>query len=214
MAIMCISILTIFQIKNIFTTKEAINIKIKVLPIILALILGVISVNKQQTFKHIELNNELRENKSNTIDKKYLYEHELDSELNETNLKLNNDTNKKHEKDIEKTIIVNENNPMILEDIRINPEKYIGKEIEVHGFVCKEDYLKENQFIIGRLIMTCCAADSKVVGIIGEYNNVGNLKENDKVNVIGIIRVSTIKDDNNLSHNIPVILIKKLKNEN
>lgn len=202
-AIIMLTIIAIFQIKNIFTCKSNRSIKLKLIPIILALILGIISIYKFQTFKHTELGKELIENKSSIIDNQLIFEHEVNKNNKE---KLNIDK--------EKTIIVDENNPIILEDIRINPEKYAGKKLEIHGFVCKESYLNKNQFIIGRIIMTCCAADSKVVGIIGEYDKAKDLGENDRIKVSGTVGNSYIKDENNVKHSIPVIKIDELQKEN
>jgi len=226
--IVMISIITIFQFKNVFTAKGNSNIKIKLLPIILTLILGCISNYKQETFKHAELDKELIESKISIIDMQYLYEHESDyksiESKNDTNSKDKNNLNQSIKKNSEDEInitknnkkeilIVNEDNPMILEDIRVNPKKYIGRNLEIHGFVCKESYLNKNQFIIGKIVMTCCAADSKVVGIIGEYDKAYDLNENEKINVSGIIGSSTITDDNNVSHRVPIIIIEKLNNE-
>lgn len=209
-AITSISIIAIFQLKNVLTPKSAVNIKIKLLPIILAIILGVISIRTHQTFKHFELNNELKENKISNIDKQFLLEYEIKNK----NVNLDNNIEDNSNKHFGKPIIINDSNPMVLEDIRMNPEKYLGKELEIVGFVCKEDYLNKNQCIIERLIMNCCAADSKAVGIIGEYDKVNDLHENDYVVAKGKIRISKIQDDNNVSHYIPVIGIEKLRIEN
>lgn len=196
--ILMISIIALFQFQNIFTWVGSSKLKIKLVPIILTLVLGGISIYKQDTFKHTELNKEL---KASNIDIKYLYEHELDYGSIESG------NNKKE------ILIINEANPMVLEDIRVSPEKYIGRNLEIDGFVCKESYLNENQFIIGRIVMTCCAADSKVVGIIGEYDKAYDLHENEKIIVRGTIGSSIIKDDNKISHSIPVIIIENLKVE-
>jgi putative membrane protein len=213
--IVMISIIAIFQFKNVFTSKENSNIKVKLLPIILTLILGVISINKQETFKHIELNKELKESNTSSIDMKSLYEHEFDynstQNKNKTNSKDEINTNENNKKDI---LVINEYNPILLEDIRVNPIKYIGRKLEVHGFVCKESYLNKEQFIIGSIIMSCCAADSKIVGIIGEYDKAYDLNENEKINASGVIESSIIKDDNNVSHRVPIIRIEKLEIEN
>ncbi|HEX9025535.1 MAG TPA: TIGR03943 family protein [Clostridium sp.] len=199
--IIMISIISIFQFKNVFTSRGNSNIKIKLLPIVITLILGVISINKQELFKHSELNNELRDSKVSNIDMKYLYEHELDYSSTQ------NENNK------QELLTVNEDNPMLLEDIRVNPGKYMGRNIEIHGFVCRESYLNKNQFIVGRIVITCCAADSKIVGIIGEYNKSNDLHENEKIIARGTIGNSTIKDDNNVSHRVPIIKIEKLELE-
>lgn len=200
--IVMLSIFAFFQFQNIFTFQRNSNLKLKLLPIILAIILGVISINNQKTFKHNELNKEFKESNRSSVDKNSLYEHEVDySKIMEDNIN-------------EETLIVNEHNPMVLEDVRINPQKYIGRKLKISGFVCKESYLKENQFIIGRIVMNCCAADSKVVGIIGQYDKNYDLNENEEVIVKGTIGGSTIKDDNNISHKIPIIIIEKLEKKN
>lgn len=193
-----ISIMVLFQFQNIFTFKRNSNLKMKLLPILFTIILGIISINHQETFKHNELNNEVKEN---TLEMKYLYEHEL-------NLRINQKENK-----IKDILIINENNPMVLDDIRINPEKYIGRKLEIHGFVCKENYLNINQFIIGRVIMDCCAADSKVVGIVGEYGKACDLNENDKIIAKGNVGITTIIDCNKINHKIPALIIENLQEE-
>lgn len=50
------------------------------------------------------------------------------------------------------------------------PEEYIGKETSFEGFVFFEDSYEDNQFIISRLMMNCCAADAYIVGLMCEYN--------------------------------------------
>lgn len=194
--IVMLSIIVFFQIQNIFTFKRNSNLKIKLLPITFTIILGVISINNQETFKHNELSNEF---KASNMDIKYLYEHEIDFSENQQ------ENNKKE------TLKIDDNNPMILDEIRINPEKYIGRNIEIHGFVCKEKYLNKNQFIIGKLIVNCCAADSKIIGIVGEYEKADYLYENEKIIAKGRIGISTIIDNNKVKHKIPAIIIENLE---
>lgn len=196
--ILMISIMILFQFQNIFTFKRNSNLKMKLLPIVFTIILGVISVNHQETFKHNELSKEFKEN---SLDMKYLHEHEF-------NLRINQKENSKKE-----ILIINETNPIVLDDIRINPEKYIGRKLEIHGFVCKENYLNKNQFIIGRVIIDCCAADSKVVGIVGEYEKTFDLHENEKIIAKGNLGIGTIIDSNKVNHKIPALIIEKLEEE-
>ncbi|EKQ57079.1 MULTISPECIES: TIGR03943 family protein [unclassified Clostridium] len=206
--IIVMSIIAISQIKNIFTSKgNSSSIKLKIIPIVFALILGAISVDNLKTFKHSELDKEIRENNVSRIERRSLYEYEFDYKLNGDKNNINAENSQQN------TIIVDENNPMTLEYIRINPEKYVGKKLEIHGFICKENYLNKNQFIIGRIVMTCCAADSRVVGIVGEYENANDLNESENVKVIGRIGSSTLKDENNVNHKIPIIVVEKIENE-
>lgn len=197
--IIILSIITFFQFQNIFTFKRNSNLKIKLLPIVCTIMLGVISFNGQETFKHNELNKEF---KKSTMDMKYLYEHEIDFYISQ------------QENSKKETLRINDNNLMIMDDIRINPEKYIGRKVEVHGFVCKENYLNKNQFIIGNLIVNCCAADSKIIGIVGEYEKAYGLYENEKIIAKGKVGISTIVDNNKVNHKIPALIIESLEKEN
>lgn len=190
-AIFIIIFIAIFQIRNVFTPKNNINLKMKYIPVILALLVSIVSVKSQDSFRHRQLNNvlinEYTENKDSRYDKS-LIEHNEYGQF----------------------IKIDENNLEILEDIQINPEKFIGKEIEIKGFVCKESYLKNTQFVIGRVIMTCCAADSKIVGILAENKDILDLNENEWVTIKGSLSYTTINDDDGISHRVPVIIIDNL----
>ena len=190
-AIFMISVISIFQVINIFTPKNNINLKVKYIPIILALIIGIISVKSQDSFRHRQLNNVL------------INEYTEDREHKHTDYL-------KDKKEYGQFIKIDDDNLDVLEEIQIDPEKFIGKEIELCGFICKENYLKNTQFVIGRIIMTCCAADSKIVGILAEDKDIIKVKENEWVTVRGVINYTTINDDDGMSHKVPVINIANL----
>lgn len=78
----------------------------------------------------------------------------------------------KKELDIKNNVInVNSKNFVFsLDEILGNSDKYEGKEIEITGFVYKDKNLKESEFIIGRFMMVCCAADLQIAGIRCESN--------------------------------------------
>lgn len=190
-AIFMISVISIFQVINIFTPKNNINLKVKYIPIILALIIGIISVKSQDSFRHRQLNNVL------------INEYTEDREHKHTDYL-------KDKKEYGQFIKIDDDNLEVLEEIQIDPEKFIGKEIELCGFICKENYLKNTQFVIGRIIMTCCAADSKIVGILAEDKDIIKVKENEWVTVRGVINYTTINDDDGMSHKVPVINIANL----
>lgn len=190
-AIFMISVISIFQVINIFTPKNNINLKVKYIPIILALVIGIISVRSQDSFRHRQLNNVL------------INEYTEDREHKHTDYL-------KDKKEYGQFIKIDDDNLEVLEEIQIDPEKFIGKEIELCGFICKENYLKNTQFVIGRIIMTCCAADSKIVGILAEDKDIIKVKENEWVTVRGVINYTTINDDDGVSHKVPVINIANL----
>lgn len=71
----------------------------------------------------------------------------------------------------ENTININSNNFIFsLNEILDNPEKYKNYTININGFIYRDKTLKQNEFVIGRHIMVCCAADMQVAGVICEYN--------------------------------------------
>ena len=51
-------------------------------------------------------------------------------------------------------------------DIREETEKYDGKTVHFKGIVALDRKMKEGTFGVGRLIMTCCAADIAYNGLV------------------------------------------------
>lgn len=186
-AIIMISLMMIFQFPRIFTTKSSENILIKSLPLILTLVLGMISLNNAGNFKHILLNDKI----ANT-------NHEHKYNVDEF-IKLIND----------RTIVINEENAVILEEISMNPKKYLGYKIITDGFVCKENYLSNNQFILGIIVMNCCRADAEVFAIAAQYTDIKSLRENQPIKVEGIIDSTQIYDKGK-EYTIPLIIVNKL----
>lgn len=75
-----------------------------------------------------------------------------------------------------------------LNEVYGNLDKYVGTQIEVVGFVFKdnEDF-KDNEFVPARLMMVCCAADMQPVGFLCRYDKASGLKSDSWVKVSGII---------------------------
>ncbi len=91
-------------------------------------------------------------------------------------------------------------------------KKYRGKEVEASGMVYYSDGLKDNEIIVARLLMTCCAADASYVGFRAEYNGDEILQEGDWVRVKGVM--STVKQFNRAlkkEEEVPQIIIKELE---
>lgn len=186
-AIVMISFMIIFQFPRIFTTKSSENILIKSLPLILTLLLGIISLDNVGNFKHILLNDKI-------VNTNHEHTYNVDNYI-----KLIND----------RTIVINEDNAVILKEITMHPKKYLGYKIITDGFVCKENYLSNNQFILGKVVMNCCRADSEVFAITAQYNDINNLSENQLIKVEGIIDSTTIYDKGK-EYTIPLIIVSKL----
>jgi len=72
-----------------------------------------------------------------------------------------------------------------IDEIIKNPNIYADKNIEIDGFVYKDDSILGNEFVVGKLMMTCCAADTQVVGILGNYDGVKNFENDTWIKVRG-----------------------------
>ena len=65
---------------------------------------------------------------------------------------------------------------MTLLDLHL--EKFIGKELEITGFVFREQDFEDNRLVVARFSMTCCTADAGVYGTLVESEE-ADLFEND-----------------------------------
>jgi len=86
------------------------------------------------------------------------------------------------------TIVIDDSNFVKLTmDIFTNTDKYIGKRIQVIGFVYKDPRLKDNEFVPARFMMACCTADMQPVGLLCQYPRASQLKKDSWVKVTGTI---------------------------
>lgn len=95
----------------------------------------------------------------------------------------------------------------MLYDICDRMDAYEGKKIELLGFVYKEDKFSDKQFVIGRYLMSCCTADLELIGLMGEYDGAGALKNDNWISVKGVIEKGTYDGEP-----IPVIKIQEINN--
>jgi putative membrane protein len=64
--------------------------------------------------------------------------------------------------------VTNERYMETLGTLNLYPENFIGKQVQITGFVYRDDKLGSNQFVLGRIGVSCCAADAIPVGVIIE----------------------------------------------
>ena len=72
----------------------------------------------------------------------------------------------------------------------------------------KDKDLKENEFIIGRFMMVCCAADMQIVGMRCEGNNLESYDNDTWIKVKGKIKKDTYEGSVD-----PVIVIEDLEKD-
>lgn len=99
----------------------------------------------------------------------------------------------------------------ILSDIFNHPDTYSGRIVTLSGFVHKEEGLDNNEFVIGRLFMSCCVADSQLIGPIGRLpHDSQQLTEGTWIKVQGKISSKSYSFDNQLT-TTPVVVIDKFE---
>lgn len=92
------------------------------------------------------------------------------------------------------------------EEIIMAPNKFKGREIELKGFIYKEDEFKPDQLVIARFLITHCVADAGIIGFLSEFPEASKLEENTWIEAKGVLDISTFNGTE-----LPVIKINKLK---
>lgn len=75
----------------------------------------------------------------------------------------------------------------ILQDFQDRPEHYKGQEVELIGFVARQSHFEENMFIVSRLLMTCCVADTSLIGLLVDYEGAGDFENFEWLRVKGVM---------------------------
>lgn len=75
-----------------------------------------------------------------------------------------------------------------LVELHENFDLYKGKNIQVVGFVFKDEQFAQNEFVPARYLMSCCAADAAPVGIMCNYKDASQLKKDSWVKVTGKVQ--------------------------
>lgn len=68
---------------------------------------------------------------------------------------------------------------------------FIGKKIEITGFVYREEDMGPNQFVVSRFAVQCCSADASPFGFMAESASGQNLKQDTWVKVTGTLAETT-----------------------
>ena len=103
-------------------------------------------------------------------------------------------------------VLTNENYIDMLKQIHDNIDENINKTIKLHGFVFKKSDLKENIFVCG--MNTIINEEENVAGILCQSNDYNSLKDNEWIEITGII---TKGEYNGVMPIIKVFSIKKIE---
>ena len=100
----------------------------------------------------------------------------------------------------------------ILGKIGDNVEKYKGRKVIVSGFVYKNEDFDTDDFVVARLMMSCCAADSQVVGLMSKWPGAGELEKESWVKIEGTIGSTQHKEKNSdVEMELPMIIVERVE---
>ncbi|OIJ10747.1 TIGR03943 family protein [Anaerobacillus alkalilacustris] len=92
---------------------------------------------------------------------------------------------------------------MTLLDLHL--ESFVGKELEIMGFVFREQDFEDNQLVVARFSMTCCTADAGVYGTLVETEEAYLYPNDTWVRVRG-----TINKTKYHGYELPVIMLREI----
>ncbi|GEQ20606.1 TIGR03943 family protein [Clostridium butyricum] len=204
-------ITAIFLITSLYTSyKRTFKIK-KYIAFIIPLILIFLISTLKSDARTLDINaNSTSNSKSNTVSSSNNNEYAPDLYSGKT-ASYGDGTISNPKLDISNNIIKvsSKNFVSSLDEIISNCAKYEGNSIEITGFIYNDKNLNltNNQFIIARYMMVCCAADMQIAGLRCQYINIENsLDLNTWVKISG-----KIKNDSYESNPDPLILIDKIE---
>jgi putative membrane protein len=109
-----------------------------------------------------------------------------------------------------KKIVLTEENYIAMTNIMDkNPEKFSGKEVEMLGFVYREDDFKEDQFVVARFGLSCCVADASVYGTLASIADGEKYQQDEWVKVSGVIK--SVKYQDWVLPNVEIQSIEKVE---
>ncbi len=217
-------VLSIFQVKNIFSVKNNKRLKLGYMMFLIPLTLGSLlkaeGVSAYNVInKGFSLTSQL---KINTLKHKHTtladgtevcehkdeYSHSIEDDHFSLKEPLDSMTIIKDE-----TINMKSGNFMrIYEDIYGDSFEYIGRDINMKGFIYKQNGLNKDEFILSRILVSCCTADAQLVGLLCDYSQGEVLDEGTWIKIQGTLEQHEYKDVKSGEVNvIPIIKVWKIE---
>jgi putative membrane protein len=217
-------VLSIFQVRNIFSNKRAKALKLGYFMFIIPLTLGFFLKAGELSIdtvinKGFSLTSQLKINilkhEHTTIDgalEQCKHEQEHNHVADGANDALNN-AKESIELVKDRTIVMtNENFIKNYEDIYGNSCNYVSRVINMKGFIYRQEGLREDEFILSRMLVSCCMADVQLVGLLCDYNGEGVFTDGNFVSIEGILGEREYKDPKNgETVVIPIIKITEIE---
>jgi putative membrane protein len=106
---------------------------------------------------------------------------------------------------MEKIVVQDDTYIQTMNIIDTNVDKFVGKKIEMIGFVYREENFSENQMVVARFGLSCCVADASVYGTLSTGEMVKDLQDDQWIRVTGTITKTEYND-----WTLPYIQIEQL----
>ncbi|MFE8702063.1 TIGR03943 family putative permease subunit [Cytobacillus sp. FJAT-54145] len=87
----------------------------------------------------------------------------------------------------DKIVVTDDQFIQTLNVLEMHIEEFQGKEIEIKGFVYREDGFLEDEAVVARFGMSCCVADASVYGAFSTGNLLKNIETDGWVEITGTI---------------------------
>ena len=78
-------------------------------------------------------------------------------------------------------------------DMNEDMQKYVGKTLKFKGLCAKEKTIPKGEFVIGRHVMTCCAADITYCGVACRWKGAESIRTQDWMMVTAVFSIGTDK---------------------
>jgi putative membrane protein len=94
----------------------------------------------------------------------------------------------------------------VMSELYCYPKEYVGKEIEMQGFIFKDSSKSPDRFSLVRYVIACCVADASPYGVLCEIKDAASYPEGGWYQIQGTIEVNE-----NQGKSFPVIKITWIK---
>ncbi|MEC1180113.1 TIGR03943 family protein [Metasolibacillus meyeri] len=184
-----------------FTTRKFLSYTIIIIPILTGFLMpaqilgstiadkkgGIMMLTKQQQAKiedYVTSNNTAVEN---------IYDHEPDPVLIDGRKEMKENEYELLRAELakkEKVNMTEEDYIIYYDEINNNIAQYIGRRIQLKGFVLREEEFAENQLVLSRFFITHCIADANIVGFLSDFPEAITLEEDTWLEAIGTIDIT------------------------
>jgi putative membrane protein len=95
--------------------------------------------------------------------------------------------------------------------VQNNLSDHMGETVILEGFVYKQESFEATEFVVGRMLITCCAADAAVIGMLCQHPDGETLQADSWVRVVGTVEKTLIKDEaTGTEFSMPILKLTEL----